>query len=139
MREAVFNYDKGLMPHLLRLLTVIALTGTFLLSSDPAHALRCGNKLVLNGMYEFEVIAICGEPVSRLHTGFILRSYRRPDERLGSGVETYYPGYGFREQLAVTELFYNFGPRKLMRKLRFEGGRLRKIETAGYGYLEKDR
>jgi len=36
----------------------------------------------------------------------------------------------------VTELVYNFGPRKLMRKLRFEGGLLTSIETIGYGYRD---
>jgi hypothetical protein len=38
----------------------------------------------------------------------------------------------------ATEMVYNFGPRKLIRILRFEGGYLVDIRTAGYGYLEKD-
>jgi hypothetical protein len=32
---------------------------------------------------------------------------------------------------------YNFGPNKLMRRLRFEGGELVDIETLGYGYIAK--
>ncbi|MBT8131141.1 MAG: DUF2845 domain-containing protein, partial [Gammaproteobacteria bacterium] len=41
---------------------------------------------------------------------------------------------GFHEELLVKELLFNFGPRKLMRRIRFEGGYLVSIETAGYGY-----
>lgn len=114
------------------------LAAVILLASQPANALRCGNRLVKDGMYEFEVIAICGEPVVTRQLGYVMRSYRHPKDRQGIGVEVFYPGYGFREDLLVTEMFYNFGPRKLMRRLRFEGGRLRRIDTVGYGYLEKE-
>ena len=49
-----------------------------------------------------------------------------------------FPGYGhYTEEVALTEYVYNFGPRKLMRRLLFEGGVLVKIETIGYGYREK--
>lgn len=111
--------------------------GTFL-CSDPSYALRCGHRIVKDGMNEIEVRAICGEPISVRHVGFVLRAYQYSRRSHSATVETYYPGLGFHQQLAVTELVYNFGPRKLMRKLRFEGDRLKSIETAGYGYLEKD-
>jgi hypothetical protein len=35
-------------------------------------------------------------------------------------------------------MLFNFGPHRLMRLIRFEGGVVRSIETAGYGYLESD-
>jgi hypothetical protein len=95
-----------------------------ILSSDPAHALRCGSRLVKDGMHESEVKAICGEPVSERTLGYVIRSY-------------FHRGYGhsgYNSEVLVTELVYNFGPRKLMRKLRFEGGILTSIETIGYGY-----
>ena len=41
------------------------------------------------------------------------------------------------EEVALTEYVYNFGPRKLMRRLMFEGGVLVKIDTIGYGFREK--
>ena len=44
---------------------------------------------------------------------------------------------GYQQELAVTEMLFNFGPRKLMRRIRFEGGRLTNIETAGYGHRDK--
>jgi Protein of unknown function (DUF2845) len=33
---------------------------------------------------------------------------------------------------------YNLGPSKLMRRLRFEDGKLVDIETLGYGYYEQN-
>jgi hypothetical protein len=40
------------------------------------------------------------------------------------------------QEVVVTEYVYNFGPRKLMRRLLFEGGVLVQIESLGYGYVE---
>ncbi len=37
----------------------LVLAAMALLASDPAHALRCGSRLVKEGMYESEVKAIC--------------------------------------------------------------------------------
>lgn len=112
---------------------------SLLVLSDPSYALRCGHRIVKDGMREAEVRAICGEPASVRHLGFVLRSYpysQRPHS--GGGVEMYWGGRSFHQELAVTELVYNFGPRKLMRVLRFEGDRLKSVDTAGYGYREKD-
>lgn len=97
-----------------------------LLSSDPAHAFRCGSRLVRDGMHESEVKAICGEPVSQRTLGYVIRSYFHRGHAYG----------GYNREVLVTEFVYNFGPRKLMRKLRFEGGILTSIETIGYGYRE---
>lgn len=108
-----------------------------LLASDPAHALRCNGKLVLEGMLDFEVIELCGEPTAVRERGFVVQAYtpfeilRIPD---AEGVR-FGPG-NFYQHLLVTEYIYNFGPGRLMRKLRFEGGELKDIETLGYGYLE---
>ena len=91
----------------------------------------------MDGMHESEVIRLCGEPVSKAHIGYAIRAYH-----YGRGVTRrdprYPPGYGYyREEVVVTEMVFNFGPRKLMRKLRFEGGTLTSIRTMGYGYVEK--
>lgn len=106
-----------------------------ILLGEPAQALRCGTKLVKDGMIESQVIEICGEPVSRHNLGYVLRPYilKRPANTFGThATERVYSGY--HEEIMVTELVFNFGPRKLMRVLRFEGNRLKSIETAGYGY-----
>lgn len=122
---------------------LLGITGIFcvlMLLSEPAHALRCGTKLVKEGMVEHEVVRICGSPVSTRHLGYVLRSQYRIQRGLSTiSTRQYNYGRGYYEELEVTEMLFNFGPRKLMRLLRFEGGRLAKIETAGYGYFDKDK
>jgi len=105
----------------------------------PAHAFRCGNRIVTKHMHEAEVQRACGAPTTMRHVGRTLRSINVPIERdLGGGWTTRrFPGYGIAQEVMVTEYIYNFGPRKLMRRLLFEGGILVSIETLGYGYLEK--
>ncbi|MEX0975696.1 MAG: DUF2845 domain-containing protein [Woeseia sp.] len=108
------------------------------MASDPAHALRCGSKLVLDGMLEQEVIRHCGEPTSIRHLGYVVRSFNPMTRRNLSGLQIYRNGHGnYYHEIPVTVFIYNFGPRKLMRELRFEGGMLTDIETLGYGYLEE--
>lgn len=130
----VLEIGRGLTMHVSGKLTIsILLACMALLASDPAHALRCGNRLVIDGMHESEVRAICGEPVSERHLGYVLRSH--VDRTHGLTTSRYYGGY--HREVLVTELVFDFGPRKLMRKMRFEGGILTVIETIGYGYREK--
>ncbi len=125
-------------PTLRNTVLTLPLVCIMLLVSDPAHALRCGQRLVKEGMYESRVVELCGEPVEKRYLGYVLRPYilKLPAGRLGS-YSTRHAYSGFHEELLVTELVFNFGPRKLMRVIRFEGGRLTEIRTAGYGYREK--
>ena len=107
--------------------------------AESAHALRCGTKLVRDGMHEAEVLAICGEPATRRYLGRTLRGLElRSGVRVGGVLvgRSVYPGV-FPTEVVVTEYVYNFGPRKLMRRLVFEGGILVSIENLGYGYIEK--
>jgi len=119
---------------------VSALLATLLLLvADPALAFRCGTKLVRDGMHEQQVIAACGEPTSVRHLGHTIRAYDYRF-RLRNPGHIYYrtPGVGhFATEVIVTEFIYNFGPRKLMRRLIFEGNVLVEIESIGYGYVEK--
>ncbi len=119
-----------------RVVAMVALT--LLVASPAANAFRCGNKLVKRGMFEAQVLAICGEPVSTRELGFIVRHYDPRDRRPGL---VYYRdafGYGARSDLLVTEMLFNLGPHKLMRLVRFEGGQVAKITTAGYGFRAAD-
>lgn len=112
--------------------TIIAFA---LLITTDAWALRCGSRLIKDEMPEAEVIELCGEPVSTEYLGYVLRPYilKRPAGSSSlSGTRHVYGG--FHEELLVKELLFNFGPRKLMRRIRFEGGYLVSIESAGYGY-----
>jgi hypothetical protein len=129
-----------MIPVFRRSLLALSSACIFMLISDPAHALRCGSRLVKDGMHESQVIEICGEPVARRHLGYVLRPYILKRPTGSSGMHSTRHVYsGFHEELLVTELTFNFGPRKLMRVLRFEGGQLTSIRTAGYGYREKSK
>ncbi|MHB8789007.1 MAG: DUF2845 domain-containing protein [Desulfobulbaceae bacterium] len=100
-------------------------------------AFRCGAELVTIGDTRDEVRNICGEPQSvEAWTEERLRSYP---------LEPYIPyGYGRDHRyvnpyqpfkiVRVEEWVYNLGSSRLIRYLRFENNRLKKIETGGYGY-----
>lgn len=95
----------------------------------PAEAaLRCGTRLVNEGDSASELFARCGEPtaVDRktvLQPPIIWR-YGRPVRVGGGAIE-----------VQVEFWTYNLGPNKLMRRIRIEDGRVKSIETLGYGYL----
>ncbi len=87
-------------------------------------------------MSESEVIALCGEPAERRDLG--LRRVPYVDRSGGGGLlgRPSFDGY-FIEDVRVTQLVYNLGPRKLMQRLRFENSVLVEIEAIGYGYRER--
>lgn len=118
----------------------LTLTCALILISDAAWALRCGNRLIQEDMHEAQVIELCGEPISTRQLGFVLRPYivQRPAGiSIAHGNRHVYGGYHY--ELDVKEMLFNFGPHKLMRLIRFEGGRLKDIRTAGYGHLPDSR
>lgn len=91
-------------------------------------------------MHQSEVIRLCGEPVSSRHLAYVTRAWsadRRSIEPMSSNAST--ERLWVREEVIVTELVFNFGPRKLMRRLRFEGSELVDIRTMGYGFVESER
>lgn len=106
---------------------------------DTAWALRCGNRLVKEGMREAQVIALCGDPVAVVDLGYVLRPYilKRPSP-VGGPYATRRVYAGFHQELAVRELTYNFGPHRFMRVIRLEGGVVKSIKKAGYGYHENN-
>lgn len=106
--------------------------GLSLAAADEAHAFRCGNSLVTEGNTRSIVLARCGEPAEIESHRAIMR---RPLEWIDGKVYTV--GEALVE-ISVDVWIYNLGPRKLMRRLRFEDGRLVSIETLGYGYLEQN-
>lgn len=100
-----------------------------LLSSGPAAAdsFRCGTRLVTDGDSTDKVATLCGPPET------IERSevWRRPLHWHRGR-----PYYAGRDPVAVSDEYwvYNFGPHRLMRRLRFEDGLLVEVETLGHGY-----
>jgi len=120
-----------------KLVVSLSLAFLLLIVATPANAFRCGNRIVIEGMREVEVIAFCGEPSSRRHIGYAIKVHLpRGNRQKGLLTASRYGNSGYQQEVLVTESIYNFGPRKLMRILRFEGGILAYIETGGYGYHE---
>lgn len=91
-----------------------------------AQALRCGTDLVQKGDHITEVRKKCGEPDHQEKWIEDRIIHRRPHRLL--------PYESTIGSVVITLWTYNFGTRTLMRELRFENGRLVRIETLNYGY-----
>jgi hypothetical protein len=120
-------------------ISIAFLTAVLLLTSTSAFGFRCGRKIVTENMHEVQVLKVCGSPTTSRQLGYAVRGTYVPVRRhVSPGITVeHFPGYGYySEEVVLTEYVYNFGPRKLMRRLLFEGGVLTKIETIGYGYRE---
>ncbi len=100
-----------------------------LLATSPVFAsMRCGTKIINEGVSRSEVAAKCGEPDEVV----TLRSvFRRPV--LWSNGRPYFIGENYIE-VPIEAWIYNLGPNKLMRRVVFEAGFVTEIETLGYGY-----
>ncbi len=131
-------YPKHMSPRAISVLLAVLLV----LVAVPAHAFRCGNKLVREDMHEQQVLVACGEPATIRYLGTAVRNVHVPTRRRllpGISSERYvrYGGYNYyTQEVVITEYVYNFGPRKFMRRLLFEGGVLVSIEKIGYGYID---
>ena len=113
----------------------------FLLAlSAPAQALRCGTKIVRNGDHQAKILNMCGEPAA-IHSHNIYRSgfpatqittrergVRHEDELIVHNRSVV--------EVVVEEWTYNFGPRRLMRVIRFENGIVTSVKRLGYGYRD---
>ena len=111
-------------PDMRALLAFIALLGV---SPVFADAMRCGSRLVRDGDTQTAVRELCGEP-SDVQSRSLLR---RPSYFMNG--HYYYFGDALVE-VPVEVWTYNFGPYKLMRRVRFIDGLVEEIETLGYGY-----
>jgi len=103
-------------------LAVVVLGG---LADARADGMRCGSRLIGDEDSVDKVIDLCGEPSDRSRTWIV----RRPRYEL-HGNEYSFPG---EEDVPVDVLIYDFGPNKLVRKLRFVANKLESIETLGPG------
>jgi len=89
-----------------------------------ADSFRCGSKLLTDGDPFDKVAALCGPPTS-VERREIIRPYHF--YRNGLPISGSY-------EVAVEFWTYNFGPNKLMRRLRFEDGLLVDVATLTHGY-----
>ena len=105
--------------------TAILSLAILMLTVAPAYALRCGAKLVSEGDPQLLVRVRCGEP-DAIEQRVIYRTLHLSRHRHGEKIV---------EPITVEEWIYNFGPRRLMRQLWFEDGKLIRIRSLGYGYV----
>ncbi len=80
------------------------------------QSMRCGSELITRGTSQAKVAALCGQPAQVV----------RPE--VTDGVV---PGVSDVEN---ETWIYNFGPNKLMQRIRFRNGVVANIDTIGYGY-----
>jgi hypothetical protein len=104
-------------------LTVIA-AAALLLAVSPAHAFRCGTRIITRGDHADKMLRFCGEPQS-VQTRISQRGYV---SKLGHVVP------GVVEEVVIEEWTYNLGPHHLIRVVRLENGFVADIKRLGYGY-----
>jgi hypothetical protein len=98
-------------------------------TSTASEGMRCGNKLIDDGDSTAEVRAKCGEPSSVSKRTILRRpAFYRHGQRYSYGTEMV--------EIPVEYWIYNFGPNKLMRRIRFVDDVVEEIETLDYGYNE---
>lgn len=105
------------------LLTVVA-TLVLLTAVTPAHAFRCGTRIITRGDHSDKILRFCGEPAS-VQTRISQRAYVADFGRVFPGVV---------EEVVVEEWTYNLGPHQLIRVVRLENGFVADIKHLGYGY-----
>lgn len=87
------------------------------LPAQAGDSLRCGSRLVNVDALAAQVVALCGEPDWR-----DTREYAQPR---------------YSRYVADSEVwYYNFGPSQLIRVLTFRDGRLKSVDTDGYGFVK---
>ncbi len=107
---------------LLRAIAVLALALPPLASADT---MRCGSKLISEGDTQEKVLQYCGEPADQKRTWIV----RKPRFEVG-GQEYSFNG---EEEVPVDLWTYDFGPNKLMRRVRMVAGKVDSIETLEHG------
>lgn len=95
-----------------------------------ADTLRCGSALVSDGDSRAKLLRLCGDPVDIENHSIVRRS-----QYLRHGHLVYFGDA--RVEVPVEVWTYNFGPNKLMRRIRLVDGLIDEIETLGYGYREE--
>jgi hypothetical protein len=92
-----------------------------------ADSMRCGNRLIVDGDTAGKLRSRCGEPVA-ISRSTVLRAplawFNGRPVRVG---------HGFIE-VPVETWEYNFGPNRLLMRVRIEDGLVTAIDTLGYGY-----
>jgi hypothetical protein len=108
-----------------RIRTVGILSGLLLAGGASADSVRCGSRLITDGDPIEKVLQYCGEPTETKRTWMT----RQPRFEFG-GREIPFEG---SEDVPVDLWTYDFGPNKLVRRIRFIAGKVDSIETLEHG------
>jgi hypothetical protein len=92
-----------------------------------ADSMRCGSRLVTDGDSSGKLRSLCGEPAS------VSRTTRLRAPLLWLNGRALRVGHSALE-VPVETWEYNFGPRRLIQRVRIEDGLVVDIDTLGYGY-----
>jgi hypothetical protein len=107
---------------------IVLLLLTLSAGSVQADALQCGSVLVSTGDTRNQVLAKCGNPSDVERSSVFVQSVAWVNGVPVSAGTTLI-------EVPVELWLYNFGPTQLMRRVRFESGRVVAIEVLGYGYI----
>ena len=91
-----------------------------------AQSIRCSDKIIGTGASRAEVQGLCGDPAQVDHKTIYNSA------AAGGGPTNVVAGTTVETQVEVWT--YNFGPDKLMQRIRFEDGVVVRIESLGYGF-----
>jgi hypothetical protein len=102
----------------------------------PAHAMRCGSRLVSEGDPRDKLLSDCGQPSSVEAWDEEQYEYfgRPPNSRDYREFERYGNSYRVRSWVRVEIWTYNYGPSRFVDFVRLENGIVRRIYSGGYGY-----
>ena len=92
-----------------------------------AESIYCGNRVIAVGTSSAELAAACGEPAQVSKSSILVGSGVRGSR----GAVT-----GSAEEIPVEIWTYNFGPDRLMERIRIENGVIVEMASLGYGYNE---
>ena len=94
------------------------LIGLLISSASFADSMTCGVRLVVTGDFKYDVQETCGDPDHKEH--FVIDGPVQSRDRHGRRYSL--------DGLRVDTWVYRYGPQRFNRVLRFENGRLVKIE-----------
>jgi hypothetical protein len=92
-----------------------------------AQSFRCDDKIISEGTSRAKVAALCGDPAQIDQKPVFYRATVPTDRRSG-------PTLDAAVAVQVEVWIYNFGPDRLMQRVRFEDGYIVRIDSIGYGY-----
>jgi hypothetical protein len=112
-------------------------------ASAPAFAFRCQSHLIKDGDPQVRVLQLCGEPASAQRHVIYRSGISVPMLNRGSrlrGLSDSRSEFLLQDrsvvEVVVEEWIYNFGPHRLMQRVRFEDGVVSDLDYLDYGYIE---